>query len=161
MANNGGSIFTVDNHKTIRLLTENKLFWNEWGFLDYSKINSNIKSYNDDFDKINFDLNSIDYIYSVSSIEHIDSSSRKIFFSKCSDLLKKDGLLLLTVDMIPNSDLIWNYSEDKVVESTDKHGNLNSLKSELNDVGLRDLSIEILRKLPNSKTDIAMLLYSK
>jgi len=148
----GLQVTTVDSHPKKRILKDRDE-WNEWGFLDYAIFDKKIKSYNSDFLKYKTtDL--FDYIYSISVIEHIPSKGRIQLIKKVAKLLKKGGKLLLTIDLIPNTNNLWNFSEDKEVESTAEHGSIESFKKELSSSGFEVLEEEIQRNIKDSRTDV-------
>jgi hypothetical protein len=57
-----------------------------------------------------------DCIYSVSVIEHVPCVVRKAWVRKFAAQLATGGMLLLTVDLSPGTDFLWNLSEGRVVE---------------------------------------------
>lgn len=152
LAQNGMNVTTVDSHPKVRL-RENMEQWNEWGFIDYSMFKSSIKSLNIDF--MNFKEPVLfDFIYSISVIEHIPKKTRKKLLRKAASKLKKGGKLLISMDVIPNSNKIWNLSEDKEVESVNRHGTIGSFKKELLSSGFELLEDHVQRNIPDSRTDV-------
>lgn len=152
LALNGFTVTTVDSHTKIRKLTD-KADWNEWGFLDYSILNSDIQSHNIDFLKFK-SKKLFDFIYSISVIEHIPKSNRLKVLKNASKLLKKGGKLLLTIDLYPNTENLWNLSEDKEVEPIEVHGNVSTFKNELKKYGFEIVQEDIQRDIPKSRTDV-------
>lgn len=152
LALNGFKVTTVDSHSKIRKLAD-KADWNEWGFLDYSILNNDIQSHNIDFLKFK-SKKLFDFIYSISVIEHIPKSNRLKVLKNASKLLKKGGKLLLTVDLYPNTENLWNLSEDKEVEPIEVHGTVNTFKNELKQYGFEIVQEDIQRDIPNSRTDV-------
>jgi 2-polyprenyl-3-methyl-5-hydroxy-6-metoxy-1,4-benzoquinol methylase len=152
LALNNFKMTTVDSHSKIRKL-ENKAEWNEWGFLDYSTLNSDIQSHNIDFLKFK-SKKLFDFIYSISVIEHIPKANRLKVLKNASKLLKKGGKLLLTIDLYPNTESLWNLSEDKEVEPIEVHGTVNTFKNELKKYGFEIVQEDIQRDIPNSRTDV-------
>jgi len=152
LSEKGLKVTTVDSHTKIRL-EKDKADWNEWGFLDYSIFNKNITSKNINFSKYK-NFKRFDYIYSISVIEHMPSSIRIKVLQKAAKLLKKGGSILLTIDLIPNTENLWNLSEDKEVEPIDIHGTIKSLKQELNNCGFQITKEETQRNIKDSRTDV-------
>lgn len=152
LAMTGWNVVTVDSHNLVRDLAK-KGDWNEWGYLDYSHFNEKIKSFNTDFGSFNSE-EKFDVIYSVSVIEHMPALNRRKIIKKAARLLNNGGLLLLTVDVVPNTDEIWNLSENKQVENARKHGKLENLKKELSRAGFELVENFVQREIPFSKTDI-------
>lgn len=148
-------VTTIDSHPLIRK-EENRKKWNEWGYLDYSRYRTNIQSLNIDFQKFR-PSELFDVIYSVSVIEHLSRKDRKNIIKKSACILKKGGELLLTVDIIPNTNKIWNMSEDRQVESSNLHGEIINLKKEIRRSGFEIISEKIQRNIPYSRTDVLYL----
>lgn len=148
----GLQVTTVDLHPTIRNLKD-KAQWNEWGYLDYSVFNKSIVSKHLDFAKFR-SYKKYDCIYSISVIEHMPRSTRLKMLKRASMLLKKGGELLLTIDIVPNTNNIWNYSEGKQVENQERHGTVESFKKELNTYGFKMVSEHIQRDIFDSRTDV-------
>ena len=152
LSNLGHSIITVDSHPITRKL-DGKKNWNEWGYLDYSIIDEKIVSHNLDFGSYK-SREKFDSIYSISVIEHMPKSSRIKVLKKARRLLKIHGELLLTVDIVPETNKIWNRSEDKQVEDDDIHGTIDSFKKELKRFGFNITEEHIQREIKDSRTDV-------
>jgi 2-polyprenyl-3-methyl-5-hydroxy-6-metoxy-1,4-benzoquinol methylase len=152
----GAKVHTIDNSLTEVDITHIGKR-NEWGFLDYSQLCKNIESHNGELTDNMFDKCSIDFFYSISVIEHLSAEVRRQVFNIVKRVLKKNGKILLTVDLYKKSDNLWNYSEGKIVEDEITHGNLMTLKEELSTLGFRDFSI-IKQIMPDSQQiDIAFV----
>lgn len=161
LANGGARIFTVDNSNYIRSLKDGSLGWNEWGFFDYSVLNPNVNSINKEILEVQFKDKFFDCVYSVSVIEHMKSSTRKQLWKKIRNWIKEDGSLLLTVDLIPETENLWNYCEGLVVEPVEHHGSLNDLKSEISAEGFSLKKCEFQRTIPDSRVDVSFLSFIK
>lgn len=148
----GLKVITVDSHPTQRL-DQDKANWNEWGFLDYSKLGLDIDSHNVDFLSYKT-ANSIDVIYSISVIEHIPRANRVKIINNAANILKVGGKLLLTIDLVPNTDFFWNLSENVEVEPHSKHGSIQSFKKELRRAGFIVEKEEVQRNIHDSRTDV-------
>jgi 2-polyprenyl-3-methyl-5-hydroxy-6-metoxy-1,4-benzoquinol methylase len=145
----------VDSHHNIRSLST-KDHLNEWGFLDYSVISQNISSFNVDI--VTFQPNNkFEAIYSVSVIEHMP----RIIWERTLDLsalwLNPRGLLLLTLDIIPGTEDLWNMSEGKQVDNDGFHGSLSDILSKLTRLNFEIEDLFLRRKIPYSRTDVAFL----
>ena len=157
LAESGASIITVDNHKTIRKIGQDPTNWNPWGFLDYSYINNRIKSFNLDLNELKLSEKSLDVVYSISVIEHIKAIERRRIWHGIYPWLKEKGFLILTIDLVLDTENIWNFSEGIPVEQIEKHGTLETVKKELSDEGFELLNCEFVRRVPKSRTDCVML----
>ena len=157
LAEEGSKVVTVDHSPIIRRLGEDQDTWNDWGYLDYACLNRNIHSLNDDILAVGFSQQSFSYIYSVSVVEHMPSSVRRQLWSRVGEWLAGDGVLLLTIDLFPGSEQLWNYSENQLVEPFAEHGDLTMLERELSQVGFKLTKREFLRDLLDSRVDVALL----
>ena len=83
--------------------------------------------------------------------------SRRSLWSNAGRWLANKGTLLLTIDLYPRSERLWNYCLEKLVETTEAHGDLDTLERELADAGLPSSMKELLRDLPNCRVDIAFM----
>ncbi|MGI0011582.1 MAG: DUF4214 domain-containing protein [Nitrosopumilaceae archaeon] len=162
LAENGAKVITVDNNKTVKKLNNNAS-WNEWGFLDYSELNQNITSINYDIERTDFPNNYFDYIYSVSVIEHIKASIRRIIWKKIGNWTKSEGILLLSLDLIRGTNNILNWGDHNVdIEEVDLHGSLRDIEKEIIGEGFELIDREIFRDFPHYiKVDVAFLSFRK
>ena len=155
LARRGARVVTMDNHPLQRNPAQREE-WNEWGFLDYSQVDARIASlhvaYEESPDSMGFDC-----IYSVSVIEHLPCAVRRTWMRKFAAQLPSDGMLLLTIDLIPGTNLLWNLSEGMVVEPTGVHGEISSLLEELEAAGFAAEPASIQRGIPDSRVDIGFI----
>ena len=154
LAQRGARVTTVDRHDRIRTGPPTPQ-WNEWGYLDYSELDARIRSFNIDASEFDDDER-YDVIYSISVIEHMPRSTRRAVMAQAARLLKPDGEVLLSLDLIPGTDDLWNLNEGKIVDETG-HGDLDMFKAEL---AAQDLVVrheEYVRAMPGSRTDVVYL----
>lgn len=157
----GAIVTTIDNSRHIRKMEDNPKSWNEWGFLDYSSLDLNIISIHEDVQFANFESDYFDYVYSVSVIEHMPSFLRRAMLKNVAHWLRKQGRLILTIDLIPNTNDLWNYSEGQIVEPVHQHGTYEELVLELHKEGFTLIKDSFLRNLPNTRVDCAFLSLTK
>ena len=129
----------------------------EWGFFNYSRLSKNIESFNRDFSGLELAEDSVDIIYSISVIEHMPATVRRDAIETSGRALRRDGKLVLTLDLVPGSNALWNRNLGKEVESPDAHGDLCSLIDELRQAGFGIEYLDLKRSLPRSRTDIAVV----
>ena len=125
LAQRGARVVTVDNHPLQRDPGQ-RAQWNEWGFLDYSQVDGRIASLHVAYEEFP-DSMTFDCIYSVSVIEHVPCVVRKAWVRQFATQLATGGVLLLTVDLSPGTNLLWNLSEGKVVEPAAALAELSAL----------------------------------
>jgi SAM-dependent methyltransferase len=130
---------------------------NEWGFFDYNRLNENIESFNRDFANLSLAAESVDIVYSISVVEHMPAAVRRDLIETARRILRKDGKLVLTFDLLPGSNALWNRNLGKEVEPLDLHGDLCSVIDEFRHADLVIEYLDLKRSLPRSRTDIAVL----
>jgi len=155
LANRGADVFTVDNHVLKRDLSQ-KTDLNEWGYLDYSLLDSRITSLNTAYETFSAAVK-FDAIYSVSVIEHVKANVRRTWIDKFAHDMKMGAMLLLTVDLIPETNFLWCFAEGKVVEAKEIHGTLDDIKEELICAGFIVDECLIKRNLMNCRVDIGFI----
>ena len=155
LAASGALVTTVDNHP-IRRDPQAKLHWNEWGFLDFASFDQRIVSHQQDM-QVFTDEQGFDRIYSASVIEHMPATARRATIARLSELLRPEGRLLLTLDLVPGTSALWPLSEGQEVDPPGTHGDLTAIVQELETAGFEVFEETILRRIPNSRTDIVML----
>jgi 2-polyprenyl-3-methyl-5-hydroxy-6-metoxy-1,4-benzoquinol methylase len=155
LADRGAAVVTLDNHREIRDVTQRSQ-WNEWGFLDYSSLDRRITSIFTSYETWTTPT-LFDCIYSVSVIEHLPAATRRLWVEAFSRQVKIGQLLLLTVDLIPETDLLWNFAEGRMVEPEHLHGTLGALREELESFGFAVESCSIKRNVPASRVDIGFI----
>ena len=161
LAELGAKVITVDHSPTQRVLEQNAREWTGWGFFDYAVLHPHIRSQNNDVSAVHFPEQAFGAVYSVSVIEHMPSQARRCLWSRIGRWLDRKGLLLLTVDLIHNTDQLWNLSEGKQVETSRKHGDLAMLEAELAEAGFHLETHVILRELRDTSADCAMLRFAR
>ena len=155
LARHGAHVITIDNHPLVRDIQARDA-WNEWGFLDYASLDERVQSIHAPYETF-ASTTAFQCIYSVSVIEHVPRDVRSVWITSFHRQLSSGGLLLLTVDLIPNSDALWNLSEGKVVEDTSVHGDFSGLLKELGDAGFVVETSHIERDVPDSRVDIGFI----
>jgi 2-polyprenyl-3-methyl-5-hydroxy-6-metoxy-1,4-benzoquinol methylase len=156
LAQRGAKIFTVDKYPSeIELATVCQA--SEWGFFDYSIFDKNITSLNQLLDESTFETNSFDIWYSVSVVEHMPAEIRRNIFKIMAATLKNNGQLLLTVDLIKNSQQLWNMAEGKIIEDETIHGTLDDFIHELEIIGFNEIEHNIVRMRSAERVDIALI----
>jgi 2-polyprenyl-3-methyl-5-hydroxy-6-metoxy-1,4-benzoquinol methylase len=154
LARSGANVITIDTH-TKRITVNDLPQCDEWGFFDYSQKDKRIQSHNKDIKSLS--LTDIDCIYSCSVIEHMRKFSRIAVLRHFSKIMSRNGLLLLTVDITPHTRRLWNYSQGKLVDAPGKHGTLEDLLGELEEVGFVHEDVSLVTSLFGSRTDIAFI----
>ena len=155
LSDKGYYVNCVDNHSNIRKY-DNQSEWNEWGFLDYSQISSNLKSFNLDILKFRPGRR-VDAIYSVSVLEHMPRLIWEQTLKRTAKWLRPSGVLLLTLDLQPGSDSLWNFSEGKEVDLASDHGVLKDLLNILDGLNFDINEFHVQREIPYSRTDVAFI----
>jgi SAM-dependent methyltransferase len=151
----GAIVDCVDSHPIIRTPPPGA-DWNEWGFFDYGRIHPNLTAYHCEIADFTPHGN-FDAIYSVAAIAHMPRSARENAFERCRILLRPGGMLLLTVDLIPSSDFLWNRREGQELEPRAQHGTIADVSRELTGLGFELNHVRVHRMLPASRTDLLFI----
>src|SRR4051812_30262884 len=96
LAQAGKRVVTVDN-SPLRRTPMQKGDINEWGYLDYSQFDASIKSYNCNFEDIDFTEVTVNCVYSISVIEHIPADVRRKLLVNITAAIANNGCLILTL----------------------------------------------------------------
>jgi hypothetical protein len=75
--------------------------------------------------------------------------------------LRPGGLLLVTLDLTPGSDELWNRSEGEIVDPEATHGTIDDVVARMGGLGLSITEQFVLRQLPNSRTDVVFIAAAK
>jgi Methyltransferase domain len=151
----GYLVETVDPSPIMRDWSE-QLEWNEWGYLDYAAAGLATRSWNCTLDRIPVEP-AFDGAYSVSVIEHVPAAERRRLLADMSARTRIGGVVVLTIDLQPGSDDLWNYNMGDQVDDPSKHGTLQSVISECETVGLDLLYEERVRDWPETHVEIGLL----
>lgn len=156
LAQRGANVFTIDKHEIKRDIKHIEKA-NEWGFFDYSVLDSAVQSYNQALDEHTFEKESLDVWYSISVVEHMPAFVRRSIFKIMADSLKSGGRLFLTIDLVKDSNKLWNMAEGKIVEDENEHGTFESFINELEELGFAIEEKEIYRMPKEERVDISMI----
>lgn len=157
LAATGADVLTVDNSLEVRRPGCDESAWNEWGYLDYAMLDSRVESHNCDILGLDLPTASLDAVYSVSVVEHMPAATRRRLWERIAQWLKPGGRLVLSVDLVPGGLTLWNLAAGQVVEPQAEHGDLPAMESELQSAGFGLHCRELLREMPETRVDCALL----
>jgi hypothetical protein len=149
----------VDRHPVVRT-PPTMPDWSEWGFFDYGTLHPNLTAYHCDVADFT-PRASFDAIYSISSLAHFPRVAREATLSSCWEWLRREGLLVLAIDVIPSSDFIWNRSEGLQVEPPIQHGTVDGVLRQLAELGFQIKESRIERAVYKSRTDLLFIVCNK
>jgi hypothetical protein len=155
LSDRGAVVTTVDSHAEARDVSD-RSDWNEWGFLDYSRIDKRITSVLSAYESWTAEL-LFDYIYCVSVIEHLPADVRRLWINSFATRLKSEGVLLLTVDLLPETERLWNFAGGRTVEPEQLHGTLSLMLEELRASGFTIEELFAKRNISGSRVDVAFI----
>ncbi len=130
--------------------------WNEWHFLDYAAAGLASRSWNCALDRVP-SRPFFDGAYSVSVIEHVPAEQRRALLADMSARTRTGGLVVLTIDLQPGTDDLWNYNLGVQVDDPSEHGTLQSVVEECSAVGLELFYEERVRDWPMTHVEIGLL----
>jgi SAM-dependent methyltransferase len=154
LAEKGYEVETVDLSTRLREWPSQP-DWNEWGFLDYAAVGLAHRSWNCRLDELPADSR-FDALYCLSVIEHLVASDRRSLLRDMSERTAPGGVVILTVDLVPGGDDLWNRASGKRVEERKKHGTLQDLISEAQRTGLETVDQVTIREWGDSPVDIGL-----
>jgi 2-polyprenyl-3-methyl-5-hydroxy-6-metoxy-1,4-benzoquinol methylase len=155
LAARGAQVVTLDPHPSVRV-PPFQPDWNEWGFFDYSWFGPRLESRNVGIESFASD-GGFDVVYSVSVFEHLPRSVWELALERSRAWLGTDGRLLLTVDLVPETELLWNLAEGVEVEPAAEHGTVDDLVQSIERLGFVIDERTIMRGVPESRTDLCFL----
>ncbi len=130
--------------------------WNEWDFLDYGAVGLGNRSWNCPLEKLPR-RPPWDGIYSISVIEHVPAAARRSLLRDIAIRTRPGGLVVLTIDLVPDTDELWNMNLGVEVENAVNHGSLHDVVLECAAVGLEPFRQEVVRDWGSSRVDIALI----
>jgi cyclopropane fatty-acyl-phospholipid synthase-like methyltransferase len=158
LAEKGIFVDCVDNSEFERRLPASE-DWNDWGFFDYRTLHQNLAAYNCSITEFK-PLHSYDAIYSVCAIAHFSSPVREQTLRNCWEWLKPGGRVVLTVDLIPSTDSLWNLGGSE--ETPDQHGTYHDIEQQSRYLGFTIAESRTQRGIDGwSRTDLYFLVAQK
>jgi SAM-dependent methyltransferase len=157
----GVKVVTIDNSPAVRRIGEGQHEWNGWGFLDYSTLHPDLRSIHGDALETDFSDGEFSAVYSVSVLEHLPSHERRKLWDRIRRWLEPGARLLVSVDLVPGTDQLWNRNLGQEVERPEDHGDLAAMVGELEGTGFQATDRVELRELPEMDVDCAMLSFVK
>jgi len=161
LADAGALVTTVDYSPTSLASIDQIRRGNEWGFLDYALLDRRVTSFNQDVVSMDLGNAQFDAVYSVSVIEHMPAEVRRKMFELIAGYSSPLADVVLTVDLVPGSNVLWNRASGKIVETTEQHGTLESLKEELSRFQFALERETIVRDIPGVEVDCALMQFSR
>jgi hypothetical protein len=155
LTSQGYIVDTVDPSPNIRCWPPEP-DWNEWDFLDYGSAGLANRSWNCTLDKLPR-RPPWDGIYSISVIEHVPAAARRSLLRDIAIRTRPGGLVVLTIDLVPGTDELWNLNLGVEVENPAHHGSLDDVVAECAAIGLEPFRQEVVRDWGSSRVDIALI----
>ena len=134
--------------------------WNEWDFLDYGAAGLAHRSWNCTIDRLPV-RPPFDGAYSISVIEHVPADTRRALLVDLSARVRVGGLVILTIDLVRDTDDLWNRNLGVEVEDPAVHGTLQDVVRECAAVGLELFRQESVRGWGDTHVDIGLLALRK
>ncbi len=155
LADRGVLVDTVDKHPITRTLPPAE-DWNGWGFFDYRQLHPNVASHHCAIAEFT-PVCEVDAVYSICVLTHMPRATREDTLWRCHGWLRSGGRLLLTIDLIPATDFLWNRSEGKEVEPLLVHGTIDELLRQLTSAGFQLNESRVLRTPRRSRTGLLLI----
>jgi 2-polyprenyl-3-methyl-5-hydroxy-6-metoxy-1,4-benzoquinol methylase len=155
LARRGAIVECIDPHPLQRTPPTDH-DWNEWGFYDYSRHHQNLRSHHADARVFEPDA-PLDIVYSVGVIAHMPRAVWEAVLARCRRWLCKGGRLLLTIDLFPGTQVLWNRSEGREIEAPARHGDIAAFAGHLGRLGFTPVEAFIWQRVPHSRTDLLFI----
>lgn len=156
LAEAGNWVDCVDSSNIVRTLPATES-WNGWGFFDYASLHPNLRSIQCSAEDFVSPGVLYEAIYSAGMVAHLPARARAQVFGNCSRMLSPGGALLLYVDLVPRTELIWNRCAGAEVEGQEVHGSKSTVLQELAAAGFDVNGVDIVRDVSATRTDILMI----
>ncbi len=155
LASRGARVDTVDNHSITRTLPATQ-DWNAWGFFDYRQLHPNVATHHCAIAEF-APTSPFDAVYSICALTHMPRAMREDTLRRCHEWLRSCGRLLLTIDLIPATDFLWNRSEGREVEPLLVHGTIDDFLRQLTSVGFQLNESRVIRTPRRSRTGLLLI----
>lgn len=133
-------------------------YGNEWDFVDYARWG--IKTHKAGMEEQIFDADQLGVAVSVSVIEHLRAGLRRCAIREVARVMEPNGLVVLTVDVLPGkSRYLWNRVVDEI-ESVSVHGTVDDVIEEAAACGL-SLRLSERCPIPESETSVIGMVLRK
>jgi Methyltransferase domain len=152
----GFDVTTVDPGP-VRCPRQDRPRWNEWGFLDYTRLGLPIASVNGTLEAVPRDR-IFDAIISVSVVEHLEAVDRRALLNAMRTRCHRGSHVALTVDICAGTDRLWNRSEGREVEPWEAHGGWDDIRCELMCAGFEIVQERIVGLGGRSPVDLGFVL---
>jgi cyclopropane fatty-acyl-phospholipid synthase-like methyltransferase len=145
----------VDNSEIVRHMPV-EADWNEWGFFDYATIDRRIRSHHCDARAYSA-MQPYDAVYSVAVLAHMERFEREEVVARLPAWLRPHGRVLLVIDLVPQTDFLWNRSDGMEVAPGHEHGTVTDLFNWICQAGLTITEWRVRRAVHASRTDLLFL----
>ena len=159
LASDGYVLETVDPSPVVRRWPPQP-DWNEWDFVDYGAVGLAHRSWNCALEKVPRKP-LFDGAYSVSVIEHVPAAVRRRLLADIATRIRPGGLVVLTIDLVRDTDDLWNLNLGVVVEELSDHGTLDDVVAECALVGLELFRKDVVREWGDTRVDIGLVALRK
>ncbi len=161
LALEGATVVTCDNDPNVLEPGPGIRDKDSWGYLDYSYYHPSISSFHLQAEQMEVAAESLDAVYSISVIEHVPGEDRRQILALLASWTRNGGKLVLTIDLIPGGEKIWNRSRGLQVEDPAAHGSLEDLVDEARSSGFELTHKHFVREVPECEVDVAFLSFEK
>ena len=134
--------------------------WNEWGFLDYAAAGWARHSWNCTLDALPSDVQ-FDGLYCLSVIEHLVAEDRRALVQEMARRTRPGGFVVLTIDLVRDSNDLWNRASGRIVEAPKRHGRMKDVISEAKGAGLDTVESRTIRGWGKVPVDIGFLVMKR
>jgi hypothetical protein len=96
-------------------------------------------------------------VLSISLIEHIPATARRVFLEAIAVRLPPSGLMVLTVDLTRRGMDLWNRNMGQMVDEPRRHGTFEDVITEGTSLGFELVRSEVVREWGDVEVDIGLI----
>ncbi len=106
----------------------------EWSWTDYSSFG--VETKRTGMENLSIPSSSLGFVLCISVLEHVPSSVRRAGLTEFARTLEVGGICIITLDLVPGTNRLWNRALGRQVESDSEHGTLPDITNEASEIGL-------------------------
>lgn len=107
----------------------------EWLWTDYSQFG--IEMQRAGMEALEVERASVGFVLCISVMEHVPARVRRAGLAEFARVLEPDGVCVITLDLMRDSERLWNSALNEQVEPEGEHGSVPDLIAEASDCGLK------------------------
>jgi SAM-dependent methyltransferase len=130
----------------------------EWLWTDYGRFG--IEMRRTGMEALEVERASVGFVVCISVMEHVPARVRRAGLAEFARVLEPDGVCVITLDLMRDSDRLWNSALNEQVEPEGEHGSVPDIIAEASDC---ELKLEHMAACPTRgrRVDVMGLVFRK